>query len=527
MRKEICEPHKATIKNHLEQSLAVGVSLSEIHQELVRIFEHKGRYSIQQISAITSWLRSNILGSKRVNGTDWDENDGEKNEDMDFSNTEKNTSREWHTKNFLGHITEEKRQQMSMLLMPGQNTYDFEEMQRISFPANRFLAFIRGDVPRANAKFLRNCRKFSVPRARIGNMEDLLVQEKEPIDAGYLDFFGQFCASYQKIFELLPLRPDGLHYFGVNMWKGREHSPTKDHYRLLDTMLDNQGILTSENADELGRILEEKIIISPTEIEKARQRVQGMLVFANMGGAHKENWLLKDELREFAMCTGEHEDFDDLNPFDQKKLIRSMFKDAEGIAELLARCLVKSEVDPALANNLAAFKSLESIVFNHPVVKKIESFEYVSPKNNSPFISYFGILETRRTELRKCEEALTFYLKIISHLFPAYRKGESNGGTLSVSPIRNVLFSPLAHRPGYRTLLTYNDAEGKKIAEIKMSDLTDQLKMFAEHHNAIRHAHPELRTYDQKPQKDERDRKLAQKKELRDKIREKRKKHRK
>lgn len=424
---EISEPHKATIRWHLEESLAVGVPLDHIHRELLEIFAHKGKYTMQQITGTTSWLRSSVLGGKRVSDIDWDENDGETPEDVNFDNPEKNASREWHMANIVKHSTPEQRQTMHLSLLPGRNMHDFEALKKIGIDCRNALTFILGKDPKSVAQYIRNCRAKNVRDRRIGDMTLLLEKETAIIHGAYWDYFGQFCPAYVKNACLMPLSPDyGPIPLGFNLLKGREHDSTQaqmaEHEARQEIM--RRRADTIESISDIveihfGDIYEDN---GDFDIAKARNRTLQTALFLRVGTANTNNWILEGVVRELINQElefyGKKKRYEEISKIERLSAFEHLMKKIVVIC-----CLLEEEGFLARAGihaNLSQLASTSALAMvNRPLIHTLEEPQgYKSPHNDRPFTSYFGVLETRRKHYVKYIDAMEFLFKVMGHYLP-------------------------------------------------------------------------------------------------------------
>ena len=406
---------KATIKRHLEESSA-DIPLAQIHRELMEVFQHKGKYSLPQITAVTSWLKSQRLQGRRKEDVDWQEDFGDTSEDIDYDTTAKVKSREWHFGNFVKHTTADQRSKMKLLLLPGRNSYDYEAALKSGFSPENLIAYMRGDNPAANAEFIRNARNFGVVHKRIGDLETELSSEDQTIQAAYLDFFGQYCPSYYYAIQQLPIDANSRVFVSVNVMEGREHGKTVANLQAFNALSEryeetkyiydhNQSRLRMAEIAEAGKK-------NPIELRQARARVLLGHLFASVGVANTKNWLMYEEILKFVQSCGGPDNFEDLAPCEKFRIVGKMLE--RGIS-MYSNSVEQFHEAGISADLVLLGGGVRIAVVNSPQIVHVEPPDrYVSPNGNRPFISNFGVLETHRKHYAQFEPAISFFLKIAS-----------------------------------------------------------------------------------------------------------------
>lgn len=436
----ISNPHKATIKRHLEESLGDGVQLDQIHRELLETFKLKGKYTLPQITAVTSWLRSEILGKKRVQEVIWDEKDGDTNEDVDFDNPVKNDSRAWHFGNIAKHTSLEQRHAMRLALLPGRNAYDIEAARNLEI--QDLLTFIDGKDPKSVAEYIRNSRKYRTDR-RVGEMHTLMPQENTRVNAAYLDYWGQFSDKYVDINSSIPIPPNYKSLcVGFNIMRGREHEKTQDAlehcyydgdrtleklsqlFNLANTLFDNSKLkLLGESANSQRSQSEEP------SLDELRNDFAAQALITSVGTNRIENWLLVDEIRKFMQVCDPGNNFDELSISQKRSRIDSVLRELENELAFLQPQLNRMGIN---INMVSLIGGIGLAIVNVPFVQHFEDPKpYVSSHKNRPFVSYFGVLETKQQHNLQYAEAIKFFFDFASHYLPACREGKHAKGNVA------------------------------------------------------------------------------------------------
>lgn len=430
-KNNISEPHRATIKRHWEESLAEGLPLEEIHDELMEVFAYEGRYSLRQIESTIKWLKSPNLMKKRAKPIPMSEDTGKTNEDVDFDNPEKNECRMWHVNNVLKHTTLEQRRAMRFSLLPGRNTYDFDALQGIGMECRNFLTFILGNDPKSVAQYIRNCRRYGVVRRRIGKIIDLIDEEPSDLQGVYWDYFGQFCdTSLEEVYSL-PLDPDCYPIcLGFNLLKGRESGDTQEKMCRLEEV---KKIVTEMRFEtrQLGfdyfklsygtHVKDETL--SAFEIAEVRNQVAQEMLFTRAGVANTKNWVSEEWVKKLLQDPYNHQ-YDCGSNIQKYDLISDLTQDMVLAAAVLER---KQQLEPmGMYFNMSALAlGVMNALMNRPIVREVEEpKEYQSAHSSQPFVSYFAVLETRRKHYVQYIEAMEFFFKIMDHTLkpPRYSK---------------------------------------------------------------------------------------------------------
>lgn len=416
---EISRPHSATIKRHLDECLLAGVPLPQIHGELVEIFQRKGKYSIQQITAKTSWLLSQALQRARVNPVDTDENDGESPEDVDFCNIPKNQSRDWHFSNIQKHSTSSERKDLRLLLMPGRNTHDLEAARNIGLSTSNLLTFIDGRDPKSNAAYIRNCRDFGVTHRHIGDMAKILPTIDERVQGAYFDFWGQFCSGYTDVTYALPVAANEEKILvGVNTMKGREHKETKTSMHAViheqRAIRDLLAMLLVEDPDD------SELLDCELSMGQIREQIVPGALIGGVGIARSENWLCLEQVQCFVDAVEPELEFRNLSGTKKLSVFFRLWREFESHLRLIQAQIRRQGSGVDLIGLMGG--STHAIV-NTPFVRHFESpHSYVSTHKNRPFISYFAELATRQSAYQRYTDAVAFVLTLATDLLPKMRE---------------------------------------------------------------------------------------------------------
>lgn len=409
------EFHKATIKRHLEESTVAGIPLDQIHRELLEIFSVKGKYSLPQITAVTSWMRSELLDAKRIASVVYDEGPSDTNEDSDFDNPEKNSSRQWHVQQLLNHTTEDMRREMRYLMLPGKNDYDLRAFTAAGLQPQNFLTYIRGDHPKAVAQYIRNARAYGVVDRRVGDMGGLLLDEPEYIQGAYIDYFGQYSLGASKDLTKLPLDPN--HYpicVGLNFKKGREHRRTKDvaNEELAVREYTRSNLGSVRNGFDLLQLYLDapKSPDEPLEMGDLRDDLIYSSTFPYMGIANQRNWTAADLLRKSTKSEPGNENFDDLPSEEQFGRVHHHMRNVVTALGTIDKFGPEMGIHGWLSEAAA---SAARGALNMPIVRHIaRPMSYVSGESNNPFRSYFAVLETKRDQYQKHVKTIEFTLAL-------------------------------------------------------------------------------------------------------------------
>jgi hypothetical protein len=426
------EAHKATIRRHYSESVALGATPEQVHGELHnQIFSQVGKYSMAQITATTSWIAGEILRGKRVNEVTWDEGANNTNEDADFDNPEKNAARNWQIQQLLLHTTAEGRQKMHQLLLPGQNEFDFRAFIDAGMQAENFLTYIRGEHPKAVAQYLRNCRKYGVQNKRVGEMNEHFPHETAVIQGAYIDYFSQFCPDTSLDAHLLPL--DANHdriCLGFNFKKGREHDITKENAnrnRLVREHVDKNKHATRNGLDLLMLYSDGAAIKGdePYEMRELRDDLIYQQMFSFAGIAQQRNWTALDLVRSSTKADPGNEDFDGLPMIEQYLRVRQHLKNLAIAGGIIDKYGDSLRIDIWLSEAAAA---VSRAVINTPIVKYLaEPFSYKSGQSGMPFRSYFGVLETRKDKYQKYMPTIEFIFALGEEISRRLRPASTNG----------------------------------------------------------------------------------------------------
>ncbi len=391
----------------------MGVAPEVVHRELHDlVFKEKGKYSTQQITATTSWLAGQILSGKRVNDIVWDEGPDDTNEDGDFDNPEKNASRDWQIEQFLKHTTLDIRQNMHMLLLPGQNDFDLEAFTNIGIQGKNLLTYILGKHPKAVARYLRNTRRYQVGQRRVGKMNESFPAEPTLLRGAYIDYFSQFCQETALDAHLLPLDPN---YYpiciGYNFKKGREHAATKEYGNIerARTNYLNENLYRARDGSDITRIHIEGLENAPEsllEMKDLRDEIVYTNMFSYAGVANQKNWIAPDLVKAFTKLDPENADLNDMDVIVQYLKVRQQLKNLVMAASLLDEHTRSLGIHTWMTDVAA---SAATAVINTPVVRYLEEpFSYVSGQSSKPFQSYFGVLETKKARNEQHMRAIEF-----------------------------------------------------------------------------------------------------------------------
>ncbi len=434
--------HKAIINEHLEACLTDGVPLDQIHRELVEIFSQTNRYTLQQITAATSWLRSEILKNKRTaSGMDFIATSSQTHEDVDFNNPAKNESREWHMANIARHISLEQRKNMRFSLLPGQNDYDFRALQEIGISCRNMVTFILGEDPKATAEYVRMCRRYEIGDRRIGEMGSILPTMDKPIDGIYWDYFGQVCPAYICHNWSLPIEPNSAPIpIGVNVMKGREHKSTvrallTTAYIALETaknhFKDGKRVHTWEDSLKLLHSDSDPSEFEGLDLSTARNDfLQGSFLH-RVGVANTKNWLLPEHARKvieiFLNVKNSTKTFEELSEVEKY----SHFEEGMAFMSLICRQideeLFEGKSPMTVPMELLSSGTAMGLV-NRPIIQASEEpMEYKSAHKNRPFVSIFGIIQTKRRHYEHQIPAMEFLLNVMTHYTPIFW-GREHGG---------------------------------------------------------------------------------------------------
>lgn len=464
------EQDRAIIQQHLEAS--ANVSVEQIHAELLEVFSQKGQYSLRQLSATTSWLRSPKLQQKRANAIPSTEDGETSSEDIDYNTPAKIASREWHFANIVAHTTAEQRRDMKLLLMPGRNTFDIESALNIGMQPQNLVTYIRGDSPAANAEYIRNARAFGITHRRIGDMDMMLPHEEEQLQAAYFDFFGQFCPAYMRMLYNMPVARDASPFcVGINLMEGREHAETGRLFQSIGHW--NKSM--AEMADQPDEWTRHKHMIETMRegankkdsVREARESTLKSMLFTGIGVANTREWIAKEEIRKLVLASGEFPNFDDLSSYDQFEAVNDVMEAAMalfyGIQDILRR-----NGTPVYLPFLGV--STRVAMVNSPQVHKIIGpHRYVSPNGNRPFISYFGVLQGRKKHFEQWESAMRYFLAVATDLLPRAKNKQKLG-----------YFS--TRRSGQKILLQYYTPDDQFVAEHSVDILNEAAYELGKYH---------------------------------------------
>jgi uncharacterized protein YecA (UPF0149 family) len=468
-RERISDGHKAIIEGHL--ALSPGIPIDVVHRELEEIFRLKGKYSLPQIAAVTSWLRSTALQNRRVAPPSPVEADTT-SEDIDYNTPAKIASREWHFQNLVTHTTEEQRRTMKLLLMPGRNTFDIESALGIGVQPEHLVTYIRGDTPAANAEYLRNARQFGITHRRIGDMDAMLPDETEYLQAAYLDFFGQFCPAYMRMLYKLPVDPNGSVCVGVNLMEGREHGETGKLLQAISHWNNNMAEMAGEQ-DEWVRHRHMNDTMrqgakNTGNVREARESTLKSMLFTGIGVANTREWLMKEEIKKLVQCYGEYPEFDDLDPYDQFEAVNLVMEQAMAIFYGTQKMLQKNGTPVDLP--FLGVSTRVAMVNSPQVQKIIGPYRYVSPNGNRPFISYFGVLQGRKKHFEQWESAMRYFLAVATDALPRAKHQQPMG-----------YFS--SRRNGHTALLQYFTPDDRFVAEHSVDVLNEAAYELAKYHS--------------------------------------------
>lgn len=384
---------------------------------------------MQQITATTSWVAGEILSEKRVNEASLDEGSNDTNEDADFNNPEKNRARDWHVHQLLLHTSSEARARMNFLLLPGQNTYDFEAFLAAGLQPQNLQTYILNDQPKAVAQYLRNCRKFGVSNRRVGEMKDFFPNETTGLQGAYIDYFGQFCPGSSEDAHLLPLDPNHSSIcIGYNFLKGREHKTTKQIAsadRSASEFVQNNIRSVRNGFDLMNLHTEGTKVITQYEMSDLRDEVVFKDMFASAGTANQKNWLAGDIARSSAKLEPHNQDFDDLPVLEQYIRVHDRMKNMTVAGSMVDKFARQNGIYIWMSEAAAA---ASSAVLNRPIVRYLaEPFSYKSGESGKPYRSYFGVLETRRNHNMGYISSIEFMFvladEITRRILPAYEEG--------------------------------------------------------------------------------------------------------
>lgn len=426
--KTVSRPHEATIKRHLEESLATGVPLDEIHSELGEIFSEKGRYTQQEIIEVTSWLRSSVLGQTTATLDDWDETDDaiSQRENTNFDNPQKNECREWHMSNVVKHTNPRQRESMRFSILPGQNTYDFEAISKIGIPTRNLLTFILGNDPKAVAQYIRNCRLYGIKDRKVGTIADHLPSLEKPIDGLYWDFFSQICPAVVKDMWAVPLPENSSSIpVGVNLLKSRENSSIKNE--MFETVVRKRrastiSLMNSDPVDLMnvyyGKLedgFEENL-----EIGDIRDETAQPALFGRMGTSNTKNWVMEssaerlvNQVLELSNDERRYKDLDNAEKLIQfENCMTQVMYLCGHIAEQSGQDEHYFKFLPLLAN------SISLIMVNRPVIVSQEKPKEYQSGNHQPFVSYFGVVKTQRNLYLKYVDVIDFLFKFVHEFLP-------------------------------------------------------------------------------------------------------------
>jgi SEC-C motif len=482
---EVSNAHKAVIYRHLHESLEAGVPLPDVHNELQEVFSQKGKYSKAQITAVTSWVRSQLLANRRTQPLDWNENEGgPTNEDTDFANDIKNESRAWHMANIAKHTTPEQRAKMRFSVLPGRNDYDFKALQGIGINCRNLLTFILGEDPKAAAEYLRMCRRYGVTDRHVGDMADMLPKVTEPIQGLYWDFFGQACPAFLANVASAPIDPNcsGIP-IGINVMKGREHKSTtsvilEKAFRTARSWI-SRRLPDSHNFDPFSHFKPvDQSEIAPLNLADHRNDVLKYSFVHSVGTANVKQWLLPEHARKICEMVlklqGSSERFEDIPDFEKYELFTTAMQMASALSMPLQQAIRLNDTIIAaplpLATTGAAFG-----VINRPIVTAVEEpKEYVSPQGNRPFVSFFGTIDTRQKTYMAHQRAMEFILTLTEQLL-----GEFNAQSKDVQAGRqHYSLEPIAKRihvtgAGPAKVVHLQDAMGNRLVDISHDALLE------------------------------------------------------
>ncbi len=469
-RERISDGHRAIIEEHL--ALSPNVPIDALHRELEEVFSQKGKYSLPQIAAVTSWLRSAALQSRRTAPPLAVEADTT-SEDIDYNTPAKIASRDWHFQNFAACTTEEQRRTMKLLLMPGRNTFDIESALSIGVQPEHLVTYIRGDTPAANAEYLRNARTFGITHRRIGDMDSMLPTETEYLQAAYLDFFGQFCPAYMRMLYKLPIDPDGSPVcIGVNLMEGREHGETGKLLQAISHWNNNMAEMAGEQDEWVRhRFMNDTMrqgAKNTGNVREARESTLKSMLFTGIGVANTREWLMKEEIKKLVQCCGEYPDFDDLDPYDQFEAANLVMEQAMAMFYGTQK-MFQQNGTPVDLPFLGV--STRVAMVNSPQVQKIVGpHRYVSPNGNRPFISYFGVLQSRKKHFEQWESAMRYFLAVATDALPRAKNQQPIG-----------YFS--SRRNGHTTILQYFTPDDRFVAEHSVEVLNEAAYELAKYHS--------------------------------------------
>lgn len=471
-KNEVLETHKATIKRHLEESLPY-IPLDQIHAELVEIFQYKGRYTLPQITAITSWLKSQKLQDKRTSDIDWKEDFGDTSEDIDYNTPAKIISRNWHFQQIANCYSEEQRKKIQILFMPGRNKFDYNVAVEKGFSPTNMVTYMRGDEPAANAEYIRNSRKLGVTHRRLGDMEDKFPKEDQVVQAAYLDFFGMYCPSYAHSLYQLPVDPNADPLcISINLMEGREHKQTGVLFQQLHGL--SKGIKETESIHDEREAFLKNInagnaqLENPVQAKIARERALMMKLFAVIGAANTKNWIAYDAIKAFVQCRGEHKNFDEKNQIERFDIMSKMMMEAMWMYGNSREQFARGGIPLDLM--LLGLGTRRAMV-NSAQVKRVEPPErYVSPNGNRPFISFFGELATHRDQYLKYEDAMRFYLRTLTDSLPKIKRNEEWG-----------YFDTIGHASN--KLLRFRSEKGAIITTAKLDYILEAQDALTKHDN--------------------------------------------
>lgn len=333
--------------------------------------------------------------------------------------------------NIEKHTSPDQRESMHFSLLPGRNTYDFEAIQKIGISSRNLLTFILGDDPKAVAEYIRNCRTYGVSERKIGKISDVLPTIQRPIEGLYWDYFSQLCPSVIKDTMCVPLPENsGPIPMGINLMKGREHDSTKKAMQEFIIRKKLSGIMagTARSIAQISHMHfgkldpDAKKLADDIEVREVRDPVAQTALFAKAGTANTKNWIMEDEARrlidQYFEINGDPRRYDDLTDVEKY----TQFETLMGV--VLSACGLLQEEMEGQGEIFACFPILANGTFfgsvNRPIVLAKEMPKnYISPDKKRPFISYFGVVETKRNHYLQHVEAMKFLLDVMHHMLPS------------------------------------------------------------------------------------------------------------
>lgn len=396
-------------------------------------------------------------------------------EHIDYDNEVK---RAWRKKlqEFINEHTDlEKRKHLRVLCLPGKRCLEIPLYLELGFNPKNIVGVEGGDQ-QARTEFQQNAEKLGID-FRLGKLEKIVKEEKQPFDVISLDFLGPICVGYANILADLYLSEKAL--LMVNFMAKRENKIAQLNLKAGQMLLSTRAEPNRVTCRD-GRGYD----LDGLDLKDARDH--GYLVFLSsvIGDRRPENKLFEAPTVPPVFISEHNTDNRFLHHnavlWQIKKMMDQII--SEYFQHFLAlsgysRYPVQSTVCPKISALM--FRAL----MGRALVRDNKRYEYLSKAGAVPtaFNSEFIELETPRKLYRECSETVDFFRKIIQFYFQ-YFSGQTGEDVLSPDKAgfrfyhkngaRNVRFESM------KDTLIFVDVSGQTISRVSMKKLEEDLKAY-------------------------------------------------